>query len=231
VVVEPASGLKATIDVYRIDIDARIVLSDNFTGGQLTAILAPLGASGARFFTNAIDTKTQGVDLTVDYRVPLGSDNGRLDLTASYNHNTTELVSVIPTPPQLQGFDNTLFSRVAPNDLEFRRYTCAQPKNSFRFSGTYEIGRVGVTARQNLYGAYCSLEAINQIYPAEWVTDLEGTFKLQKATIGFGVQNLFNELPDTNIPAVSFFNVRTFPRNSPFGFNGRYVYGRITYKF
>src|SRR5687768_5332960 len=146
VVVEPASGLKATIDVYRIDIDSQIVLSDNFTGGQLTAILAPLGASGARFFTNAIDTKTQGVDLTVDYRVPLGSDNGRLDLTASYNHNTTELVSVIPTPPQLQGFDNTLFSRVAPNDLEFRRYTCAQPKNSFRFSGTYEIGRVGVTA-------------------------------------------------------------------------------------
>lgn len=46
-----------------------------------------------------------------------------------------------------------------------------------------------------------------------------------------GAQNLTNALPDRQIAATAFNNIRTFPRNAPFGFNGRYFYGKLTYRF
>ena len=61
-VLEPLDGMEVSIDLYRIDIDDRIVFSGNFTGGRISQLLAPFGATGARFFTNAIDTRTDGLD-------------------------------------------------------------------------------------------------------------------------------------------------------------------------
>src|SRR5262249_35277662 len=63
VVLNPIDPLELTIDLYRVTIDDRIVLSDNFTGDAIAALLRPFGANGARFFTNAIDTRTSGVDV------------------------------------------------------------------------------------------------------------------------------------------------------------------------
>jgi iron complex outermembrane receptor protein len=60
----PSTLVEVTADVYQVDIDDRIAISGNFTGGSITALLLPLGATGARFFTNAIDTRTRGFDLT-----------------------------------------------------------------------------------------------------------------------------------------------------------------------
>ena len=70
-VVTPTPGFDITVDYYRVAIDDRIVLSGNFTGPSITALLAPFGANSARFFTNAIDTRTKGIDATASYRVAL----------------------------------------------------------------------------------------------------------------------------------------------------------------
>jgi iron complex outermembrane receptor protein len=229
-VLNPTPAFEITTDVYRIDITDRIVLSDNFTGGRLTALLAPLGASGARFFTNAIDTRTTGVDVTAAYMFDMASSS-TLRVSSAYNHNKTALVRVLPTPPELIGFENTLFSSVPPNDLERRRFTCAQPKDSFRLNGEFARGRFGANVHENLYGTYCSLEAIDQTFSANWVTDFETYYRAGSSTLTFGIQNVFNKFPDEMIAAVAFNNIRTFPRNSPYGFNGRFVYGRISYQF
>jgi iron complex outermembrane receptor protein len=229
-VLNPTSRFEITMDVYRIGIDDRIVLSDNFTGGRITALLAPLGASGARFFTNAIDTRTTGVDLTAAYRFDLAT-SGTLRLSSAYNHNETALVRVLPTPPQLIGFENTWFSSIPPNDIEYRRFTCAQPQDSFRLIGEFARGRFGANVRENLYGQYCSLESVDQTHSANWVTDFETYYHAGPATLTFGIQNAFNQFPTKMIPAVAFNNIRTFPRNSPYGFNGRFLYGRISYQF
>ena len=61
VVWHPIAPLEITADYYRIDIDDRIVFSGNFTGGRSPPLLQPLGANGARFFTNAIDTRDEGL--------------------------------------------------------------------------------------------------------------------------------------------------------------------------
>jgi hypothetical protein len=43
--------------------------------------------------------------------------------------------------------------------------------------------------------------------------------------------NIGNVLPDPNVLAVTNRGGRTFPRNAPFGFNGRYLYGRVGFTF
>ena len=71
VAITPLPRLDVTIDFYRIAIDDRIVLSGNFTAAPIAALLAPFGANSARFFTNAIDTRTNGVDVTANYHILL----------------------------------------------------------------------------------------------------------------------------------------------------------------
>ena len=68
----PARGLALTADFYRITIDKRIVLSDNFTGTAVQTLFTNaglVGVSGGRFFSNAIDTRSNGVDLVANYDV------------------------------------------------------------------------------------------------------------------------------------------------------------------
>jgi iron complex outermembrane receptor protein len=230
VVLNPIDPLEIAVDLYRITIDDRIVLSDNFTGPQIAELLRPFGANGARFFTNAIDTRTVGVDVVATYSLPT-MDAGTFSFQAAYNNTETDITRISPTPPQLAGLDNTLFSRIPPNDIEFRRFTCAQPQNNWRVLADWRKGALGALVRGSRYGDYCSVEAINQIYSDEWLTDIELTYRARHALMGFGIQNIANVLPDRNLVDVSNRGGRTFPRNAPFGFNGRYLYARLGYTF
>jgi iron complex outermembrane receptor protein len=230
IVVNPIDPLEMTVDVYGIDIDDRIVLSDNFTGAQIADLLRPFGANAARFFTNAIDTRTKGVDVVATYTQPT-QHAGTFRMRAAYNHNNTTISRISQTPAQLEGFDNTLFSRIAPNDAEFRRYTCAQPHDNARVSAAWDRRPFGAVVRTSRVGEYCSVEAIDQTYRAQWLTDVEATYRVGRTLLGVGIQNIANVLPDANLVDVSNRGTRIFPRNAPFGFNGRYVYARLGYTF
>src|SRR5262249_43357477 len=107
VVLTPVSPLSIAVDFYRIAIDDRIVLSGNFTAPPIAVLLAPFGANSARFFTNAIDTRTHGVDVTASYALPLGSA-GDLQVRAGYNNTRTEVVGEVATPPQLREYSSVL---------------------------------------------------------------------------------------------------------------------------
>ena len=218
----PVDPLDITADFYRIDIDDRVILTDNFTGARIAALLAPFAANSARFFSNAIDTSTKGVDLIASFNRTL-QEAGVLRLQAAYNHTTTSIKRVSATPPQLAGFENILFGEQSQ-----RLYTCGQPTDSVRLTEDWQKGRVGVVVREGRYGTFCSIEAADQTFGAKWLTDAELAYRIRKHTIAFGVENLFNAFPDPNIPATANRGTRTFPRNAPFGFNGRYLYGRLS---
>jgi iron complex outermembrane receptor protein len=223
----PIAPLEITADVYRVDIDDRIVISGNFTGGRITELLLPLGATGARFFTNAIDTRTKGADFTATYRIEL-DDDSRLRLTAAYNTTDNDIRRIADTPPQLAGFESVLFDRT-----ERLRVECGQPRNNFRVSGDWNQRRLGAVARLARYGKYCLVDrrVVDQEFSAEWVADLEATYQFGKALLGVGVQNLFDAFPDRNLDPNSNFGIFTYPSHSPFGMNGRFIYSRITYRF
>ena len=71
--------LTLTIDAYRIDIDDRIVLSENLTSTDVRNYLTGLGfigVGGGRFFINGVDTETEGVDIVVNYPLSTGARAG-----------------------------------------------------------------------------------------------------------------------------------------------------------
>jgi iron complex outermembrane receptor protein len=237
VVLNPAPAFEVTADLYQVRIDDRVVLSGNFTGGQLAALLAPFGAGSARYFTNAINTRTRGIDLIANYKADLRKA-GNLRLQAAYNHTETKLLRIAPTPPELAAFlQRSQFEAILFNNTEVRRFTCGQPKDNLRLTADWTKGSWSTILRGSRYGEFCTIEdlpspsAVPQIYGAKWLTDLEVAFTKNRYTIGVGGQDIFNVLPDDQFAAVAFNNIRTFPRNAPFGFNGRYLYGRLTYRF
>jgi len=228
-VVSPSRAFDFTADWFQIDIDNRIILSGNFTGPSLNPILQPFNATGARFFTNAIDTRTQGYELTANGRAGLGSA-GTLAFQAAFAHSQNGIRRIAATPPQLAAFQSVLFDR-----LEQRRLTCGQPKDNLRLATDWRGGDFGATARASRYGTYCSIDSANpandQTFSAEWVFDLELSYRFARVTLAAGAENLFDTFPDKNIPANFNFGIFTYPRNAPFGFNGRYVYVRSSYVF
>jgi iron complex outermembrane receptor protein len=227
VVVTPLTDLEFSVDYYRIAIDDRIVLSGNFTAPPIAALLAPFGANSARFFTNAIDTRTHGVDVSAGYHVNL--DAGDLRLRAGYNNTESRIVGTIATPPQLAGFSSVLFDRI-----EQRRIECGQPQDNLRLGGNWRRKRYGVDLNVARFGEFCSFTlnpADDQEYGAKWLTDVEASYRVAGYLLAIGAQNLFDVLPDRNSTVNSFNGIQTFPSQSPFGMNGRALYARLGLTF
>jgi iron complex outermembrane receptor protein len=95
-----------TFDVYQIDIDDRIVLTGGFTAddADIGHIIAAQNLAEARFFTNAIDTQTRGVD------VSLSNNRGPLTTSIALNFNETE-VQRVNTAPGLAGKEDVYFNK------------------------------------------------------------------------------------------------------------------------
>jgi iron complex outermembrane receptor protein len=232
---QPLSNLELTADFFHIDIKDRIVFSGNFTGARILPLISPFGATAARFFTNAIDTETNGYDLVANYQTPLLG--GRADLSAAYSYNKTKIVGTVATPPQLAGLGNVLFDRI-----EQRRVECGQPKDNIRLMQSWNRSGWTTTLRESRYGEYCSFTILpidDQIYDAEWLADAELAYKWNRYTFAVGAENILDKFPDRNLvrningafTAQINNGVATYPINTPFGMNGRFVYTRVGYSF
>jgi iron complex outermembrane receptor protein len=229
-------GLSLTADYYNIEIDNRIVVTENLQGAAVVALLQGAGfnnITSARFFINGIDTRTEGFDIVASYRVP-DFGLGRFRLTAGYNRNTTEITdrAILPTLPGL-----TLFGR-----QESLRITDGQPRDKFNVGIDWDSGIFGATLRGNRYGEVLvpGVDAPrDQVLGSEWVVDFELRAEpLDGIELALGANNLFDQYPDRvraglvggqNYGLNGYFI--PFSQFSPFGFNGRYVYGRVSVSF
>jgi len=221
---------------------------------QVTNLLATLGfpqVKAARFFINGLDTTTRGLDVVAAYNFGAG-DLGRWTLTAAYNRNKTKIDHRAPPPGALSQISGlVLFGRV-----EGVRFTDGQPRDKIVLSADGDIGPIGITARTTRYGKVVSPGAANPLgadaasltafgpddifLGRKWITDLEVRWKPGGGTeFALGANNLFDVYPDR-----SPFGVRpdggVYPANqiyipysifSPFGFNGRFIYGRASIDF
>ncbi|MFC3550296.1 TonB-dependent receptor plug domain-containing protein [Lysobacter cavernae] len=253
-VAQPLDTLNFTLDFYRIDIDDRIVLSENLTGTAITNYLASQGfpgVTGGRYFTNAIDTRTEGVDFVGRWTPPLG-DAGNFSLTLGYNHNDTEVTRIAPNPPQLQAIDPNLvrFGRV-----ELGRLTVGSPRDKWVLGGDYGIGAFSASLTATRYGEWQVLGAplsgglppVDDTFGPDWVVDLALNYRWDRVTFTLGAENLFDQYPDevttrlatdangfvSSLPGDnSNTGILPYPRDSaPYGFNGRFVYARVNYRW
>jgi iron complex outermembrane receptor protein len=229
---QPLSNLSLTVDRYHIVIDNRIVFSGNFTDPSITACLAAQGFPGvgsARYFTNAIDTKTNGIDVVTRYAVNFGSA-GVTGFTGGYNHTVTVVTKIDSSPPALKVQNSVLFDR-----LEKARIEEGQPRKTVALTLDHTIQRFNVTLHTTRFGQVgargSTNPALDQIYKARWITDANVTLPLaRQVSVTLGVNNIADVYPSENIPANN--NTGIFPYNgiSPFGFNGRFMYVRTRWE-
>jgi iron complex outermembrane receptor protein len=235
---EPTRALSLTIDHYRITIDDRIVFSENFIGTAIQQLFQQRGmteVTGGRFFTNAIDTRTTGIDVVGNYgrRFP---DGGLVRLTAGYNQSKTKVTRVSSTPPELVDFRESLFGRV-----ERARIEIGQPRDNILLSAMYDWRTVGLVFRTRRYGqvtSYGLTSALDQTFSPRWITDVAGSYTLiRNLRLTMGIDNLADIYPDRNNNPGNYTtnscgnaNCGIFPYNgiTPFGFNGRFVYARLS---
>ena len=231
-VLTPVQDLYITVDAYQIEIEDRISLSENLTSALVRTYLNTHGfpaVAGGRYFTNALDTTTTGIDIIGTYSWKL--DAGQIDWTLGYNYNKTEIDRVAPNPAALAAIDPAAlrFGRV-----ELARFEVGAPRDKILLGGTWKIGGFSIGATTTRYGEFSILNAnpaLDQTFGAKWLLDLSASYAVNGWEFTVGGDNVLDEYPDEVIFANSNSGQLIWPTQSPFGFNGAHVYGRVSYKW
>ena len=244
----PGSRMSITLDYYFIEIEDRIVISnqlaaDDDPSGVLGEALTAAGANSAQFFLNGADTETEGVDLILSYP-GIGLFGGNLDLTLAANWTDTEVTDLFTT-----GGISNLEPEVVFSDQDVSIIEEWQPEDRINFTALYQLGGLQFNLALNRFGEYTVQDGGRQTFDPVVVTDLSVKYALDNG-LGFtiGGNNIFDEYPDKNeignsrggtledAPGGNVFvsspGVFTYSRRSaPFGFNGAYWYAGISYDF
>lgn len=234
-------AFELTVDGYRIDVKDRIVLSETLTGSPTAApgtnarviydLLSPLGASAARFFINGVDTETVGIDVVARYRI-VDDQAGTFDLTAAGNYNDVDVTRTPVTKQTILPTPTSLFARQAT-----LRFEDGTPKHKVTLQGDWNREAWGATVRTTFYGDVLSPGAAadgsgDNNTGNRGLVDVEGRYTFPiGVTVSLGADNLFDVYPRQIIPSQNTTSAAPFSSFSPFGFNGRFVYGRLAYRW
>ena len=229
---EPISRLRLTVDAYQIDITDRIVDTGTIKGPVVGAILAANGLQpdlSVSYYTNAVDTRTRGVDAVAEYSLDLDRW-GELRLNAAYAWTKTEITHLKPTPAVLANLGYALFDRQKQADL-----TIATPKDKIILSSNWRQGPFEVSVRETRYGEWTEAGAqavSDRTFSAKWVADLDVSYEVDpKTTVGVGANNLFDVYPDKIGIVSPDTGTGQFGNLSPFGITGGYYYARVSRRF
>jgi iron complex outermembrane receptor protein len=226
----PRQNFNMTVDYYHIAIKDRILLGATFDGTSDTVtanILADNGITsivGVQFPTNALDTKTDGVDIAANWRIEAG--RGAFDFTAATNFTKNKITRIDPLPVIFQGrptIYTSLLDPVIVNAIEKNR-----PSRRSSLTTNYTAGRVRAMGRVSDYGSFVdgSLSGL-ETFGAKTLFDAEIGYRFDRIAISLGANNVFNTYPDQQTIADNTNNgTFIYPGSSPFGYNGRYVYVR-----
>lgn len=233
----PIDPVNLSVDIYQITINNRITLSSNLatTSPSVQAYLAANGISntnysGIAYFTNAVDTRTRGIDFVGSYLFDFGQA-GTLQTTLSYNYNKNKVTRIKPNPAVLDSLGLNL-KRIDRRD-QYGLLADSTPRSKLILNGLYSVGNWsvdGTLTRYDRFTSYNSTTArFDQTFGAKWLLDLALNYNLDRWTFSLGADNVFNTYPDT--VATNNDNNGTMPYSvfSPFGFNGAYVYGKVAY--
>ncbi|MDO6413449.1 TonB-dependent receptor [Sphingomonas sp. BIUV-7] len=249
-VFRPVSRLTVTIDAFQIRLKNRIVGSSQinsltvgdavFRAAQASGYtLETFANSGIVAFVNGPTTRTRGVDIVASYDADLGS-MGRASFTLSGAYNKTTLRAVGSNPGPIAALGQSVF------DISQQSYlTDAAPKLKLIGGVNWNVGPFSVTARETYYTKTSAiyndgggLYTPTRIKSAG-ITDLEIGYKLTPSlTLSAGANNLFDKNPEAE-PYLAAFGetagggvVYNQPLTySPYGINGGYYYGRVTFDF
>lgn len=235
VVFSPTKQLHITADYYHIRIDNRIILTGNLGNDaygdpvpELRDLFAQYGAQTGRFFTNAINTTTNGLDVVIDY--DLNAGRGKLNLSLLYNYNNNQVDNQLNNIPSIFiGQEDVYYGPQERSLIESNT-----PKHKGTFAVNYNIDKWNFLLRNTYFG-----EVIRDGFPfggiqkhnGKVVTDLTLAYKITpKVQITLGANNLFDVFPDKQIYENSYFGVFKYAPVQ-MGTTGAYYFGRMSFSF
>jgi len=262
-VAHPADRLQITLDAYQIEITDRIVATGTLLGnnggvivsqGVLNAIAAHgnildpgVTYVGISVFTNGVDTRTRGVELTGNYSSDF-ADMGHVDWSVGVNYNETKLThqNLLPAAVSFPGQTQLL------NSSALTALTTATPKEKLVLGAYWTKSQWSVNLRETVYGPVSERlstdgtgdgsNAVTARMDTTAITDIDIGFQItDDLKLAIGANNLFDQRPP-NVPNVSNGSGGVRPGDgnnvynepiqfSPFGINGGYYYARVTYNF
>lgn len=232
VTARPTDSLQFTADLFRIDIDDRITVSESLQGQALIDRVQTLpggtGVQSVNFFTNAIDTRTEGIELVADWRTRLAG--GELGMNLSWSHIETDIRSLREAPAALRAIDDgvQLFEAEAINVL-----TTASPENLGVFTGTWRRGGWEALVRTRYYGSvYRDRGFAAQTFGADTLVDLSLQYRINAQwSVTAGADNVFDQLSEPSGPSLDFGGNFAYEVLPPAGANGRFLHLRIDYEY
>ncbi|WP_428819977.1 TonB-dependent receptor plug domain-containing protein [Microbulbifer sp. MCCC 1A16149] len=223
--------LNLTVDFYRIDVDDRTyaistldVSADDSDPAAYANYLALVDAGvvgaesigGVFYFTNAFDTRTQGVDVVATYPLEWSGDSVT-NVTASLNYNKHEFAS---DPSEYLNEED---------QYDFENFN---PKLRGAVTATHEFGPLALMARANWYGSSENYQGGEiQDYSSVVQVDLEGKYHLTESTnVSLGGRNIFDEYPDEDMLGDYCCGAK-YPSDSIIDWQGSYYYMSLNHNF
>ncbi len=225
----PDVGMKITVDGYIVNVDDRVgqtrtysPIDDNNDGvvdddDESKQIFDAAAAGQAKFFTNGYSTKSSGIDIVIDHKTGLGEGSLNNSLSATFSKTEVENVKSILGTPIL-------------DDRAIGFIESALPNAKINLTNTYSVDKWNFMLRNVYFGAVNDPDNGDE-YGAKIVTDLSATYNFaDNLTFTLGANNLLDTYPDEVRASGNYGRQFVFSRRtSQFGFNGRYIFGRLTF--
>ena len=258
----PDINFKISVDAYNVNIYDRIILTGAFSAGsdpELQRLFDLAGAGAATFFSNAIDTKSRGLDIVVTHSTVFGNDAIlRNDFAAQFSKtewvqdisqsdladDDSRVVSNGIKASQLlvdKGLVGTYFDQAARVYLEE-----VTPRIKLSLSNSLDLDKWSIYLRNTLFGettegtnadifdADLHLRSDATIDPynsAKILTDLSIAYQLKEnLSVTVGSHNLFDVYPDVvDDIFISSGRFRYSRRSPQFSFGGRHLFARLVF--
>lgn len=193
--VTPDRNTSMTLDFYSIKVKDRIVLGDEIV------VNAPLLKS-VSFFTNAIDSKTSGVDIVFSKKnMPLASGKAAFNFSSNYTFKN-ERVGAVKNTTQVAALGQTLVDETQ----EALMFT-SRPKHKEIVGFDLDYSKVNFSLNNTVFGPTKFRQAgLNANLETEFKTKVVTDFSVNymvtdNVTLSFNINNLFDVTPKWNIKA------------------------------
>ncbi len=226
---KPAKGLFITVDGYIIKVKDRIVITSNITDSRLSdpnVVGQGNQVESGRFFANAIDTETKGVDLVVSYDWKLGGGNLNINLAGNY---TETKITDFHFPEKISTPRDQYFGPDQINIIE-----TLSPKTKASLSLNYGIGKFNFLVRNTYFGKVIRdgfpFGEVQEFSP-KVVTDISVGYDITKQiNLTIGANNVLDVFPDLQVYKNSYYGVFKYAPVQ-MGTLGSYFFGRLNFNF
>ncbi|HAB52863.1 MAG TPA: TonB-dependent receptor, partial [Ignavibacteriales bacterium] len=221
----PFEGFTATVDGYYVKIEDRIVLTGAFEDSDpdIGADLQALDVGAAQFFTNALDTKTKGVDIILTYQNSFDENDFKFSLAG--NFNKMEL-GKIKTSSKLAGKEDIYFGK-----REQAFLLASAPETKLSFSIDYSRDKFNASLRMIYFGKITLIDWLDteDIYEAKLTADASLSYEFtDNLTLLIGGANIFDIYPteqDTETETGGIWDAVQM------GFSGRFLFAKLIVLF